>query len=191
MNRPVNALFQAAKEIADFINMQGWSYCIIGGLAVMRWGEPRTTQDVDLTLLTELGGEETFVKTLLDHFTGRGQDPFNQALQNRVLLLTAANGVGIDVALAGFPFEEKILQRATEFEFAEGCRLTTCSAEDLVVSKAFADRPKDWLDVEGVLIRQGHKLDIPRILRLLTPLCELKEAPEIMARFRALVKDTR
>jgi predicted nucleotidyltransferase len=187
----MNALFQTAKEVADFMEAREWKYCIIGGLAVMRWGEPRTTQDVDITLLTGFGGEERFVDELLTGFAARGTDARAQALRNRVLLLMAVNGVGVDVALAGFSFEEEILKRASVFEFDEGCCLKTCSAEDLVVAKAFADRPKDWLDIEGVLIRQGQKLDIPLVLRLLAPLCELKEAPEIVTRFRKLVETTR
>jgi len=38
----------------------------------------------------------------------------------------------------------------------------------------------DWLDVEGVVIRQTGKLDWPYIRRQLQPLAELKDAPEIM-----------
>ena len=187
----MNALFQAAKEMADFMEVRGWRYCVIGGLAVMRWGEPRTTQDVDITLLTGFGEEERFIDALLAGFGSRGADPRGKALLNRVLLLSAANGVGVDVALAGFPFEEEIMGRASVFDYGEGCRLKTCSAEDLVVAKAFADRPKDWLDVEGILIRQGNQLDVELVLRQLAPLCELKETPEIVARFRKLVETTR
>ena len=28
-----------------------------------------------------------------------------------------------------------------------------------MVLKAFADRPRDWIDIEGVLIRQGSALE--------------------------------
>jgi len=48
----MNALFIAAKEVADFMKARRWKFCVIGGLAVQRWGEPRLTQDADLTLLT-------------------------------------------------------------------------------------------------------------------------------------------
>jgi hypothetical protein len=58
--------------------------------------------------------------------------------------------------------------------------LRTCSAECLIVLKAFAARPKDWLDIEGVIIRQTGRIDWTYIRRQLLPLVELKEAPEIM-----------
>jgi hypothetical protein len=60
--------------------------------------------------------------------------------------------------------------------------LVTCGAEDLVVLKAFANRDKDWLDVSGVILRQGKRLDASRIWTELTPLVELKEEPEILSR---------
>ena len=187
----MNALFIAAKEVADFMKARRWKFCVIGGIAIMRWGEPRTTQDVDITLLTGFRNEEQFVDALLATFGARGANPREHALLRRVLLLKATNGVPVDIALAGFPFEEESLRRASMFEFDENCQLMTCSAEDLVVAKAFADRPKDWLDIENVLIRQGAKLDAKYVMRQLVPLCELKEAPEIVTRMRELVKATR
>ncbi len=78
------------------------------------------------------------------------------------------------------PFEESVTDRSSLFVFPGDVSLRTCSAEDLVVLKAFASRAKDWLDVEGVLIRQTGRLDWPYIRSQLAPLAELKEAPEIL-----------
>ena len=46
--------------------------------------------------------------------------------------------------------------------------------------KAFADRAKDWVDVEGIIIRQSGRIDWPYVRAQLSPLVELKEAPEIL-----------
>ena len=46
--------------------------------------------------------------------------------------------------------------------------------------------PQDWIDVEGVIIRQGNRLHNELILEELTPLVELKEEPEILERLRFL-----
>ena len=46
--------------------------------------------------------------------------------------------------------------------------------------KAFAARAKDWLDVEGIIVRQTGKLDWSYIRGQLQPLAELKEEREIM-----------
>jgi hypothetical protein len=173
-------VIRAAAEIQAFCESEGWRFCIIGGLALQRWGEPRETADVDLTLLTGFGGEEGFVRKLLNRFDARIADAATFALTRRVLLLRAGSGVGLDIALGGLPFEETVVARSSLFEFPAHTELRTCSAEDLVVLKAFAARGKDWLDVEGVIIRQSGKLDWSYIRSQLRPLAELKEAPEII-----------
>jgi hypothetical protein len=48
-----------------------WRYCFIGGLAAQRWGEPRETVNVGVTILTGFGGETPFVTALLDRFESR------------------------------------------------------------------------------------------------------------------------
>jgi hypothetical protein len=184
----MNELYEAALEVQSFMQERGWRFCIIGGLAVVRWGRPRATQDVDITLLTGFGGEELYVEALLSRFEPRVADAAAFALQNGVLLASASNGVPVDVALGGLPFEEGVVRRATPFEFAPDVSLITCSAEDLVVLKAFAGRGQDWVDVEGVVIRQTGALDWDYIIEQLEPLCELKGEPEILHRLEQLRK---
>jgi hypothetical protein len=54
--------------------------------------------------------------------------------------------------------------------------------------KAFAGREQDWGDVKGIIARQG-KMDWKLIYSELEPLCELKEAPDIVVRLKALQKE--
>lgn len=105
----MTGVFKAAAQLQEVCDQQEWSYCFIGGLALQRWGEPRMTKDADLTLITGFGREEGFVDTLLRHFQGRIADAREFALRNRVLLLRAESGVGLDVALGALPFEDNQL----------------------------------------------------------------------------------
>jgi hypothetical protein len=177
----VNEVIKAAAELQSFCDAKRWKHCIIGGLALQRWGEPRETADVDLTLLTGFGGEDRFVAVLLGHYDARIADAAQFAVTRRVLLLRAKSGVGLDIALGGLPFEESAVARSSTFDFPGDVRLRTCSAEDLIVMKAFAGRGKDWLDVEGVITRQAGQLDWGYIESQLAPLAELKGEPEILA----------
>lgn len=179
-------LIKIAVDLLDFCNTQGWRACVIGGLAVQRWGEPRLTRDVDLSLLTGFGGEAAFIEKLLGRYTARIADPEAFALRNRVLLLVD-NNVGIDVALAAIPFEERVIERSSFFEFLPGQNFKTCSAEDLIVYKAFADRPRDWVDIEGIIIRQQSNLDMGLIFRELEPLVVAKDARDVIPRLKRLV----
>lgn len=151
-------------------------------------GEPRFTRDADLTLLTGFGEEETFIGALLGHFAARRADAADFALRARVLLLHAANGVDLDAALGALPFEERSVSRATQYEFLSGAVLPTCSAEDLIVHKAFAGRDRDWADVRGIVSKQGAKLDIDLIRKELAPLLAAKEDEEGMERLRNILR---
>jgi hypothetical protein len=181
----------AAGEVQSFCQTRGWRFCFIGGVAVQRWGEPRLTQDVDLTLLTGFGSEESFIDALLQSFRPRRPDAREFALSHRVLLLTTPSGENADVALGGLPFEERTVARASEWAWAANQTLITCSAEDLVVHKAFAGRDLDWGDVERILIRQHGKLNLEQVRSELKPLLELKgemEALEKLEQKIALVE---
>lgn len=184
----MNVLLDAALRLQQFCQKQRWHFCWIGGLAVQRWGEPRFTQDADMTLLTGFGHEAPYVDHLLSHYAGRLPDARQFALQYRVLLLQDENGIPLDIALGAMPFEEKTVQRASMYEVANGYPLLTCSAEDLIVHKAFAGRGQDWLDIETILIRQHGKLDFNIVWDELIPLANLKEDIQIVSQLKELVR---
>lgn len=183
----MNPIFSAALQIQVICQERNWSFCFIGGLAVQRWGEPRLTVDVDLALLTETGEEENFVDSLLQRLRSRLEGAKEFALRNRVLLLQSDVGVPVDVSLASIPFERRMIERASSYRFEEQAEIVTCSAEDLVVLKAFAGREKDWLDIEGIIARQGERLDTSLVWRELEPLLELKEGSKAKERLTELL----
>jgi hypothetical protein len=183
----VNPIFAAALELQAFCEEKDWLFCIIGALAVQRWGEPRLTRDVDLTILSDFGSEERWIEPLVEHFEARRSDALDFALRTRVVLLQASNGVPLDVSLGALPVEERIVARSSRHEFLHDVALRTCSAEDLVVLKSFANRTKDWLDIEGVIVRQAGHLDAELIWRELRPLIALKEEREIQPHLEKLL----
>ena len=183
-------LLQAALGLQNFFRARSWGFCFIGGLALLRWGEPRFTRDVDVSLLCPFGREDEFSAPLLaEGYAARVSDAATFARRNRVLLVQAPDGVPIDIALAALPFEQLAVRRATDYLFEPECALRTCSAEDLVVMKLFAFRARDVADVETVVVRQRDSLDWNYIEEQLTPLAEVKDEPGIsdaLARLRHL-----
>jgi hypothetical protein len=180
-------LLDAAHALHRFMRAQGWQYCFIGGFALQHWGEPRLTLDIDLTLLAEFGDEARFVDGMLEAFEPRIAGAREFALERRVLLLRSAGGVDIDVALGALPFEVAAVERSKVIEMMPGREVRLCSAEDLVVFKAFADRPRDWLDIETILARQGvEAIDWAYIDAMLGELAALKEQPELLSRLQRL-----
>lgn len=184
-------IYEAALELQSMCRSLDWSFCFIGGIAVQRWGELRYTQDVDITLQTGFGNEAAFVDVILERFESRIPSAAEFARRSRVVLVRATNGIPIDIALGAVPFEVRAVKRATDHAYDDGVVLRTCSAEDLVIFKAFAGRDRDWADIRGIVMRHGPELDDELIWEELTPLLELKKAPEDMSKLRTILGDPR
>ena len=179
-------VFNAAADLEAFCAKKNWRHCFIGGLAAQRWGEPRFTRDAEATIYTGFGKEEEFIQPLLAKFDARISDAGQFAIEKRILLLFSSESVGIDVALGGLPYEKNLVGRASQFTYPPDCTLTTCSAEDLVITKAFSGRERDWLDLEPILVRQQGNLDWNLINRELRTLVKAIDRADHLERLRLL-----
>jgi hypothetical protein len=178
-------LIRAAAEILEFLATKNRPACVIGGIVVSRWGEPRATTDVDLVVLADFGDERTVLAELLSEYPSRVPDPEAFAEANRIALLSLPDRINADVSLAAFPFEREVLERSMEWDFPEGLTIRTCSAEDLVLYKLIAGRPGDIQDITGIVRRQGRTLDAARIRHWGAQLSDLKEDPDLLGPFEA------
>jgi hypothetical protein len=181
----------AAVEVQRLCERHRWKFCFIGGIAVQRWGNPRFTVDVDLTLLTGYGSETDFIDVALEDLEPRRSDARSFAIRHRVLLARSSQGVDIDIALGALPFEARSVERASDWNLGDARTICTCSAEDLIVHKVFAGRDRDWDDVRGVLARRHLHLDWTIIRSELIPLLDLKETPEAFERLERMAADVK
>jgi len=182
-----NRLLEAAQEIQRFCRSRSWRFCFIGGIAVQRWGEARLTRDADLTVYTGIGGELRYIDELLGAFKSRIEGAREFALGHRVLLLRASNGIPLDVTLGALPFEDKAIASASAEEIVAGVRLQLAPPGALVVFKVFADRPQDWLDVEGIIVKSGRLIDWNEVRVDLAALLELKGDTTALGRLDELL----
>jgi hypothetical protein len=153
----VKDLLRVAARVQAFCRKERWSFCLIGGIPVQHWGEPRFTRGIALTVLTGFGSEEEYIAAFLGKYKPRVEDAAQLAREARVLLLEGHGGIDLDVALGALSFEELAVERASDVEMAPGIKLRICSPEDLIVFKSFAGRDLDWHDVETTIIRQGRR----------------------------------
>ena len=182
-------LFREALDVQEFLAKGGWPFCFIGGVALQHWGEPRATRDVDLTVFTGFGDEEPVIDAVLARYAGRRPDAREFALRHRVLLCQTTAGVPVDIALGALAFEADMIVRAVTVEFEPGIALRICSAEDLLVLKAFADRPRDQADALSIARRSGKAIDWEAVETRLGPLAHAKDEPVILDRIRALRRE--
>lgn len=182
----MNPRLAAAWEIHEFLTEQGLAYAIIGGIAVQKWSEPRFTRDVDLAVAAPLDtGSAPLVQLITERFRSRSADPLEMARRTRMVLITASNGVNVDISLALPGYEDQLFARAVNYKIAPGKHIRLCSAEDLIIHKAIAGRPQDVSDIQGVVYRQGEKLDIAYIREWLQSFADVLADPQVVERFEA------
>lgn len=152
----MNDLLEDARCLQEFVEGKGWEFFFIGGVAVQVWGEPRLTRDIDLTVFTNLDNEIELIEEILGEYRPKFHDAGQFALSNRVLPVFTRGGVGIDFTLGGLAATSEPLSRASYQDFGDGIFLKVCSADDMLIMKTLAGRPRDWPDVEAVLIKQRN-----------------------------------
>jgi hypothetical protein len=181
----VNPLFEAAWEMHQFLTAVGFPYAIIGGLALQHWGEPRFTANVDITVAVPADATDEFLQQATSRFTPRITDAVRFARDNRVLLVTASNGCPVDICLAAPGYEDHVMQRAVLCELQRGMETRVCSAEDLVVHKLVAGRPRDLEDARSVIARQRDRLDTGYVRRWLAEFAAASDQPDLPELFEA------
>lgn len=127
----------------------------IGGQAVLLHGAPRLTHDIDLALGTGPDGIES-VLNVCEAVALRplAPDPARFAEETFVCpALHGASGVRVDFVFATTPFEEGAIERAESVRVG-GESVPFATAEDLILLKLFAGRPRDLEDARSVVRRQ-------------------------------------
>jgi predicted nucleotidyltransferase len=141
-------------RLARALDAAGVPYMIIGGQAVLLYGEPRLTQDVDVTLgvapdrLTDVLGvvEALGLRPLVE------PEPF--VAETLVLPCEEdETGLRVDLVFSLPGYERTAIERANAVEVG-GAEVRFASVEDLLIHKLVAGRPRDLEDVRGVLLRQ-------------------------------------
>jgi hypothetical protein len=134
-------------------------FMLIGGQAVLLHGEPRLTLDIDITL----GAAPDRLPDLLAVCDASGLDPLPEdvaAFVRETYVLPAAeeSGIRVDFIFSTTPYEAQAIARAVTVLIG-GEAVPFASAEDLLLHKLFAGRPRDLDDAAGVVRRKGEELD--------------------------------
>lgn len=183
MDKPLQAL----DEIRRFLALHNIQHVVIGGIANAIWGRPRVTLDADLKVLAGQRSISEFVELLSTQFRFRVPDAVSFVRRTYVVPLYANNGVGLDLGLAFLPYEFEAVERAIMTTY-EGVTFPVCTAEDLIIHKAISERDKDWLDIDGVLDKEGQRLDQKYVMLWLEQFAEALERPQILQRYRSLLR---
>lgn len=188
-------LDDALAALAAALRTARVDWMIIGGIAVIARGVRRMTTDIDAVVLGAAVDAGELLRVLARHgVKPRIEEAEAFAEKNLVLLLRhVPTGVDLDVSLGWTDFEREAIESSTPASYGHAS-YPMARAEDLVVFKALAARPKDIEDA-AALILMHPKIDLARVRRRLADLAALAEEPAlaegletVIARARAVRK---
>lgn len=159
---------------------------MFGAQAVIAYGFPRLSADVDVTLALTPDDPERFADDMASAgFALRVTDPAFVRRTRVMPFVHTATGMPLDVVLAGSGLEEEFLSRATPIDIG-GASVPLIDLGDLIIAKVLAGRPKDIRDAAGLWRLHGPTLDAHRIRETLHLLEEALGQSDLVPSFEKL-----
>ncbi len=140
------------EQIALGLEALRLPYMVIGGQALLLYGEPRLTRDIDVAL----GAGPERLADLLRLAADRSwqvlvEDPAD-FIQNTMVLpcLEPASGIRLDFIFSFSAYEQQAMKRVRRVPLGK-TQVCFASVEDLIIHKTIAGRPRDLEDVRSIL----------------------------------------
>jgi hypothetical protein len=153
------------EEILDmtckYLNKRNVKYVIVGGIAVLAYGTPRTTMDADIIIQMHTKNLKMFAKYLAkNNFFSKSldiEDAFREkshfsALDNESLFRLDIKGVYNEM-------DKRTLMNRRVVTYA-GIKIYLASPEDTIANKLVFGSEQDIKDADGIFARQLPKLDM-------------------------------
>jgi predicted nucleotidyltransferase len=177
-------LRKALRQAIASLEKHNLRYAVIGGIALQLWGKPRFTYDVDIKVLVPDTDYSAARAKIRAAFPKRARP---HAPPNPLIVDAQVGDITVDFLLALPGYEENIITRAVRRRMGN-LALWICSAEDLIIQKVVANRPKDWQDIEGILAEQHGRLDYDYIENWLQQFADALEQPKILRQYHDIRK---
>jgi hypothetical protein len=181
--RPPSApsLVEKVLAIHEALDAAKIPHALGGALALAYYAEPRATIDVDLNVFVPTERWPAIRDALSPLGVDVGVDAVALERDGQVRLWWDRNPV--DLFFSYDPFHDEMQQATRRVPFAQAT-VPILAPEHLAVCKAMFNRPKDWLDIEQILVA-ANPLDLPEIEAWLEAM--VGERDERLARLREIV----
>jgi predicted nucleotidyltransferase len=129
-------------------------YMVIGGQAVLIYGEPRLTRDVDVTLGIGVS-ELARIKKVLPAMGLKILVKNDREFVERTMVLPTKDKeseIRVDFIFSFSPYERQAIERAKDIKLGR-TSVRFASLEDLVIHKVIAGRARDLEDVRSILLK--------------------------------------
>jgi hypothetical protein len=187
-------LIQEAKRVERSVNMQEMllhlqeifdefpKYVIIGGIAAMLLGTPRTTVDVEVVLLLPFKEAKRVVELFEQYGFHPGSDAVAKLSAGRPAKFAFSRRFSADVRLASFSLDRAAIRRAQVVPLF-GCPLGIATPEDLIVYKLASWKAVDREDIRHILQCFGDSLDTAYLEEQIRLLSQEAGLPDLLERW--------
>jgi hypothetical protein len=192
MSHPALApLLSAIRAVVDWLAAAAIPGAVIGGIGASIHGRPRVTKDVDVVILADLSDCAALIASAAKYqLVPREVDPVEFAQVTRVLLLRhELSGIDIDLSFGELPFERELVQRSQQVT-VDGVTFPVARAEDLVIMKTLALRPRDVADIEAIL-EANPAVDLARIRQVVDEFSHLLEEGDLRSELDRIITKVR
>jgi hypothetical protein len=169
--------------------LERWgAWYVFGAQAVVLYGVPRLTADVDVTLALRAETPERFLDDMqAAGFALRFGDPTFVRQSHVMPFVHERTGMALDVVFAGSGLEHEFLERAVATNVA-GTTVPLIDLSDLIISKVLSSRPQDLLDVRALWRTRASEIDVARVRRVLGLLEQALAQSDLLPAFEAVVR---
>jgi hypothetical protein len=175
------------KKLAIQLTKSNIPYMIIGGQAVLFYGEPRFTRDIDITL--GIGIDELYkIKQVINklNLTVKVKNYKKFAEQTMVIpTIDKKTGIGVDFVFSYTGYERQAIKKAKDVKFGK-TNVKVASLEDVIIHKVIAGRPRDIEDIIIMLIKNPN-YDVKYINRWLKEF-DITLNKNLQATFKNIIK---
>jgi predicted nucleotidyltransferase len=150
-----STVFQNLLEaIALALDERSIPYMIIGGQAVLLYGEPRLTKDIDITLGLGIEGLDRIMAVVsalkLKPLVSNPEDFVKETMVLPVA--DERSGIRVDLIFSFSPYEQQAIGRARGIRLGQA-DVKFASLEDVIIHKMLAGRPRDVEDIQSILLK--------------------------------------
>lgn len=148
------------ETVTDYLNKNNIDYVFVGGIAVIVYGNPRTTVDLDLIVRLNEKEIETFSKYLQNEGFFCDPKDIKSAFEEGTHFSAEEKEslFRLDIIGVNNKRAEKTLKNRNLIEH-EGINMYVASPEDTIANKLLYGSEQDIKDAESVFIRQMENLD--------------------------------
>ncbi len=152
---------EVLRTVTDFLDGEEIDYVIVGGIAVIIYGNPRTTVDIDLIVKLEEENIEDFVEYLEDEGFFVHIEDIRQAFKERTHFTAEEKDSLFRLDIKGvYGEEERITLRNRKKVEYDGITMYVASPEDTIANKLYYGSEQDIEDAESIYVRQEDELDL-------------------------------